>query len=57
MKKPITVTVDRDVVEKIDQDRLTKDIGRSGVVRVALSEFYERRERLEKGENEKFTEE
>lgn len=48
MKKPIGITVDEKIIEKIDNYKLTKDIGRSGVVRVAISEYFERREKLEK---------
>lgn len=47
MKRPISVTLDTKQVEKIDGDRLVKDIGRSGIVRIALSEYYDRRREYE----------
>lgn len=44
MKTPVTVTIDNENLKKIDEDRHLAALGRSGIVRLALSEFYQRRE-------------
>lgn len=48
MRKPIGISIDETIVEKLDHDKLIKDIGRSGIVRIAISEYFERREKIGK---------
>ena len=50
MKTPVSVSLEKEQVDRIDSDRLSKDIGRSGIVRIALSEYYDRKEKTEKEE-------
>ncbi len=47
MKDVVTISIDRDQLKAVDSHPLKKDVGRSGLYRVAMSEF------LEKGKTEK----
>lgn len=44
--------MEKEQVRRIDSDPLVKDVGRSGVVRLAVSEFYEKRESGKENQNE-----
>jgi hypothetical protein len=51
LKTPVSISIDKETLNAIKQHPLTKDIGRSAVCRVALSEFLEKG-KLEKKERE-----
>jgi Arc/MetJ-type ribon-helix-helix transcriptional regulator len=47
LRKPTSIALSEEMVREIDKLELSKNISRSGVVRIAVSEF------LEKGKSEK----
>lgn len=48
MKKQTSIAIDEENLERLDSDKLATQLGRSGIVRVALSEYFERKEMSEK---------
>lgn len=55
MKDIVTISIDRDQLKAVDSHPLRKDVGRSGVVRIAVSQFLEKgkSEKVEKNDNSK----
>ena len=47
MKDVVSISLEREQIKAVDLHPLKRDVGRSGVVRIALSEY------LEKGKSEK----
>lgn len=55
LKRPKSISLDEENLKRLDSDKLTTQLGRSGIVRVALNEYYEKREseKVEQIENSK----
>lgn len=52
MRVPVGLSLNQEILDRIDQDRLRKNLCRSAFIRLAVLEFLEKREKEEK-KNEK----
>lgn len=52
MKMPVSISLDKKQVEQLDEDPMRENIGRSGLIRLALAEYYLRRKDSEKENKE-----
>lgn len=52
MKNAVTISMDEGLLKSVDTHPLRKNVSRSGIIGLAVTEFLERQDRLEKNKNE-----